>query len=350
MNYRDLTPAIERDLVRRYKAGDRAAGQEILDAFDGVLWALAKRAVRGTPADFSDAQQTLRVCILEAASRFDESRGFRLSSYLSKYALRKLLNELRSDTTIVVKYDAFRRARAAERDGIEVPERIARRLSLRTVSSMDAEIERDGQSPITLHDVVADASPNPVDERASNIRRVEIVSALLAKLSEHEDAAVRGYFMRDEDTTYDALGDEFGVSRQAVQQRLARAMIKLRRTIRSVMTDGDAPLWGGRREPPSDADAAAPARARRDIRALRIELLRVLSGAGDSMGSSVVASMPADAGRRTVYAQLQALVERGFVAVRADDSRAQVKRYSLTDAGRAELAQIDGESALRSAA
>lgn len=343
MNYRDLTPAIERDLVRRYQAGDRAAGQDILDAFDGVLWAIARRTVRGH-VDFRDAQQTLRVCILEAAARFDDGKGFRLSSYLSKYALGAFMNALLHDSTIVVKRAAYRRARVAVLAGEAVPERTIQQLGMRSTESLDA-------GPYPLRDKIVDESVSLVEEYADDVRRRKLVEALLASLPKHEAETVRGYYMREDDTTYEELGDEFGMKKQAIHRRLERAMLKMRARVRTIAGNDDAVLWGGRRDPPGDADVPAPVRVRRDGQVIESRLLHVLQRAGDALGADIVVLMQGITERRsTVYAKLRALIDRGLVIEHGDADDRRAKRYRLTDAGLEVLARLDGKSALRSAA
>lgn len=341
MLYADLTPELERQLVARYQTGDRTAAQVLVETFERMLWHSLRRFA-GLVQDERDARQTLRAYILEAALRFDASTSKRLFTYVKEYAGGKFINDVTHDTTIVVKRTAFRKARAmqraSQRDGSEIPALVGLRLRLRESASLDQPINSRQH---TLHDILTSDTADDIGNRHANQRRGEIVTQLLRSLSEQESIAVQAYYLSPEERSLRAIGAELGVSGETVHQRLKRAMFKLRRAVRSVMTEDDAALWGGRREPPRETQDPGVARiaARRDTTAA---VLRAVHRLGEVSVVDVVASLRGTVGTRGTQDALYALTNRGLLLRLTDPVDNRLYRFRLSDAGRAEIARLDG--------
>ena len=75
-----LTPELERKLSDGWKAGDRDAGRQIVEAFLPYVMSIAREYRRwGTP--FEDIVQQGNIGLLEGARRFDPERGYRLVTF-----------------------------------------------------------------------------------------------------------------------------------------------------------------------------------------------------------------------------------------------------------------------------
>lgn len=75
-----MTIQDERALLRRYQAGDRAAGEEILREYGGLVYAVAGR-FRLSGMEREDLEQEGRIGLLKAAEKWDETRRLRFSTY-----------------------------------------------------------------------------------------------------------------------------------------------------------------------------------------------------------------------------------------------------------------------------
>lgn len=332
-----ISAEVERDLVERWQAGDRAAGAALLAANEALLWKMVGSRAHSSRRE--DAMQTARLGLLRGARKFDARSTNRLVGYASKWARGEALKAADEDATVTVTRYAIDEVRKAERAGREAPERFALAAKYRRAESMDApqRIVVGGHEFMvpSLATSIPSADPTPedlLDAPLAERRRCLLVGQALATLTQREQEVIRRSELADEPETFADIARSIGVSRERVRQVHDEAMGKLERALRRLMTAADAVLWGERRK--QRDGIATGRRVRRDTRAIRAELLRTLADVGELHGWGLGDRLHAIAGRRAVYAQLQALVEQGLVAVRADPSHAQVKRYSLTDAGR----------------
>src|SRR5581483_8091630 len=86
-----LTPEAERDLAQRYRKGDRAAGQRLVEACLPFVMTIALEYRRwGVPME--DIVQEGNIGLLKAAERFDPERGCRLATYAA-YWIRAEIRE-----------------------------------------------------------------------------------------------------------------------------------------------------------------------------------------------------------------------------------------------------------------
>ncbi|NOT59213.1 MAG: RNA polymerase subunit sigma-24, partial [Acidobacteria bacterium] len=68
-----MTEAQTTLLLPRIAAGDRAAVQDCIDAYGGLVWSLARK-LTPTPADAEDAVQEIFIELWKSAARYDPSR------------------------------------------------------------------------------------------------------------------------------------------------------------------------------------------------------------------------------------------------------------------------------------
>jgi RNA polymerase sigma factor (sigma-70 family) len=98
-------------ILGRIAAGERAAVQECLDSYGGLVWSLARR-LSPNQADAEDAVQEIFIDLWKSAGRFDESRASE-PAFVAMVARRRLIDRHRR----------LRRAPATEEipDGLEDP-------------------------------------------------------------------------------------------------------------------------------------------------------------------------------------------------------------------------------------
>lgn len=241
----------ERELIARWKQGDRDAGAALLAANESLLWKLV--GIRSHPSRRDDAMQVARMGLLRAALKYDPSEGYRLAAYAGKWARGESLKYTYEDTTIAVGYSAVAKARAIERAGQPLPERRALEMRLRSTWSLDAPIDgADGQPLPTLvfADAIASGEPTSedlLDAPLADRRRRALIGQALDALTERERDVIQRSELADDTESLADIARSMGLSRERVRQVHDQAMRKLERALRWLVTTEDAALWGGRR-------------------------------------------------------------------------------------------------------
>jgi RNA polymerase sigma-32 factor len=249
--YRDglsAHPPLQREeelaLARRWREGDRAAGDRIIQACLPFVVSIAFEYRRwGVPME--DVVQQGNLGLLRAAAKFDPGRDCRLATYAA-YWIRAEIREYVVRAYRVVRLGTTKAERRAlrayrtSRGGTSTPEALAavsgltveraeRLLPLLAAreSSLDAA---NGDGPSQL-ERLANPAPTPEDEASAHehegIAR-EAVRGALELLSERERMIVRERIMTDEPVTLSELGVRLGVSKERVRQLEERAIGKLR--------------------------------------------------------------------------------------------------------------------------
>ena len=80
-------------MLSRIAAGDAAAVAEVVSAFGGLVWSLARR-LSPTPADAEDAVQEIFLDVWKSAARFDPAQGSE-KVFVTMIARRRLIDRLR---------------------------------------------------------------------------------------------------------------------------------------------------------------------------------------------------------------------------------------------------------------
>ena len=238
-----LSADVEHELAVRYRAGDRAAGQRIVEGCLSHVTAIARQYRRwGTPME--DLVQQGNIGLLKAAERFDPARGFRLATF-AKFWIRAEIRDYVTRNHRVVWLGASKMERRAVRyyrqTRITDPEELAVRtgLPLRLANDLlpllasretplDAPVRDDQRS---LSDRLADGAPTPEDDAcaADEAQKLKAaVRAVLGELSEREMAIVERRILSDEPETLEQLGETFGVSRERIRQVEERAKQRMR--------------------------------------------------------------------------------------------------------------------------
>ena len=232
----------ERELARRWQAGDERAGDQLVTACLPLVIAIALEYRRwGVPLE--DIVQQGNLGLLHAATKFDVSRECRLATYAA-YWIRAEIRDYVVRSYRVVRLGttkserralrAYRKTRETDPETLAsmsgmTPEKVEWLLPLLAgrEASLDARVDDHG----ALGDRLAATSPTPEDEAAAHERQglaSEAISEALLDLTDRERMIVRARLMSDEPRTLQDLGIELGVSKERVRQIEERACIKLR--------------------------------------------------------------------------------------------------------------------------
>lgn len=238
-----LPADLEHDLAVRYRAGDRAAGQRLVEGCLSHVTAIARQYRRwGTPME--DLVQQGNIGLLKAADRFDPARGFRLATF-AKFWIRAEIRDYVTRNHRVVWLGASKMERRAVRyfrqtritDPVELSEKTG--LPVRYANdllpiltaheaALDAPAREDQRA---LADRLSDGSPSPEDSACAADEAKQLEAALrtvLAELPEREMAIVERRILSDEPETLEQLGATFGVSRERIRQVEERAKARMR--------------------------------------------------------------------------------------------------------------------------
>lgn len=244
-----LDADLEREYLRRIQADDDAAAlRELLDAHLRLVVAMAARFAR-SGVSVAELVAEGNLGLVEAARRFDASKGTRFSTYAAWW-VRARISRFALGNRRIVSAPSTRNARklfasmrSAERrlqqEGGERPSRELIALATGTTAEDVAMVE----SALSARDVPVgpaddgasvelDASgPSPEQEIADaqeSERRARIVALALETLDRREREVVQRRILEDDGETLAEIGRVLGLSRERVRQIEARAKRKLR--------------------------------------------------------------------------------------------------------------------------
>jgi RNA polymerase sigma-32 factor len=258
-------PRLDRDAERRLASasrdGDVRARQRLIEANLRYVAAAAK-GLRGYGFPLTELIDEGCLGLLEAARRFDATRGRRfmtyanhwVRAYMLSYVLRSWSLVRMGSTPLVSRlFFGLGRARAKLESQVgshatELLERLAAALctTRERIEDMEArllggELSLDGPTssfdPRTLAEQLPDPAGSPEQQLGSQLLHALFqmrVRAAVGRLSERERRIIRGRFLPGDGqspATLTALGHELGVSRERVRQLEARAKAKLRQAL-----------------------------------------------------------------------------------------------------------------------
>ncbi|HEY1691313.1 MAG TPA: sigma-70 family RNA polymerase sigma factor [Polyangiaceae bacterium] len=232
----------ERDFARRWRAGDRKAGEKLVTACLPFVIAIALEYRRwGIPLE--DVIQQGNLGLLRAASKFDLSRDCRLATYAA-YWIRAEIRDYVVRAYRVVRLGTTKAERRALRTYRKTRESDPTALAsasgmtvekatwlLPLLMAREASLEARVDDHAALSERLPASSPSPEEDATAAERQTRArlaVSEALEGLSERERMIVRERVMTDDPRTLQELGVRLGVSKERVRQLEERAFGKLR--------------------------------------------------------------------------------------------------------------------------
>ncbi len=244
-----LTFDQEQELARRIAKGDQEARAKMIEANLRLVVAIGKKYInRGL--QFSDIIEEGNLGLIRAVEKFQYERGFKFSTYASwwiKQSIeRAIVNQTRTirlPVHIAEIVNAYLRAvrQLTQSLGREPQvEEIAKKMKVtvekvRSVSQVVRETYSldmliGDQEEDTLKDILQDSSSLSPAAVSDDHRRREHIDEWLQQLSVSERKVIELRFglVDGEPRTLDAIGKEFGITRERVRQIEGQALNKLR--------------------------------------------------------------------------------------------------------------------------
>jgi RNA polymerase primary sigma factor len=239
-------------LSRRVRKGDAAARQRMVLANLRLVISIARK-YRGMGLPLADLIGEGNLGLIRAVERFRYEKGFRFSTYASKWIRQAITKTLASDSRTVRLpanvIELMRRVRAteekilkAEREEPQEGEvcarvglsasRYAQVANASTTVSLDSPCSPDGE--VCLHELLADVSRQAPDEAACQRIDFAKLEGLLEKLSRRE-RRILSYRFGLEDGNLRSLaetGKMVGITRERIRQIEKRAIEKIRKMMK----------------------------------------------------------------------------------------------------------------------
>jgi RNA polymerase primary sigma factor len=249
-----LSPSQEIELAKRIKRGDEDALERLTKANLRFVVSVAKQ-YQNQGLSLGDLINEGNLGLIKAASRFDETRGFKFISYAVWWIRQSILQALAEQSRVVRlplnrvgalnkigkalstleqeferEPSAFEIADKVEMSAFEVTDTL--KISGKHVS-LDAPFNQDEES--RLLDVLENEElPSPDNFLMSESLKIEVERAL-ETLTEREAEVIKLYFGlgREHPLTLEEIGEMFKLTRERVRQIKEKAIKRLRHASRS---------------------------------------------------------------------------------------------------------------------
>lgn len=253
-----LSSEREIELARRIKEGDEPALEELVNANLRFVVGVAKGYQnKGLPLYELIAEGNCG--LIEAARRFDGTRGFKFITYAVWWIRQSIQAALHGNKNVRRSNNRLSAASKATRSYEELSnllgrdptyEEIAERLDmpandveeafLSTKQEISLDAPLDDEEDRSLYDLISGENGNPVDElEYSDLRNY--VDRMLGRLDERQLFILRRYFGFDgaRPMTLKQIGDEMGLTRERIRQLKEKALARIRHRYKAEIVEDE---------------------------------------------------------------------------------------------------------------
>ena len=222
--------------------------QLIVDHIPLVRYLVGKISAKLPPhLDLQDLMSSAMIGLINAADRFDPSRGVLFKTFAEQHVRGTILDELRS-------YDVLSRSMRDKYKRLErelnllehrfgrhpTSEEVAAALEISlddyyellddvhvfTFISLDDSWEGDDGSPLCLADVLCETEAKSPQQQVISMQLAEALGQAIDTLPEKERLAVTLYY--NEDFNLKEIGETLGLTESRISQLISQAMVRLR--------------------------------------------------------------------------------------------------------------------------
>lgn len=236
-------------LAERIRAGDEMALQKLVRANLRFVVSVAKQ-YQGTGLPLSDLINEGNIGLVKAASRYDETKGFKFISYAVWWIRQSIISAIAENTRIVrlplnkiSEINKIRQAKGALEQKLErqaEPQELSEYLNIpeqqikdsmrseQSKVSFDSPLGEDG----TLLDVIPDQTVGDFDTTLMHDSLKLQLGQLLNRLSEKEKLVLELSFGLNEKKAYtlEEIGMKLGLTRERIRQIKKTALSRLKKS------------------------------------------------------------------------------------------------------------------------
>lgn len=245
----------EIELAQRIRKGDRVALEKLTEANLRFVVSVAKQ-YQHQGLSLSDLINEGNLGLIKAASKFDETRGFKFISYAVWWIRQSILQALAEQSRIVRLplnqvgsvnkiyrfYAKFQQEFSREpstreiSEALDIPKNKISQVLKASVKhmSMDAPMGHDSDSN-SLVDIMENTNIEATDTSLMKESLIKEIERALSTLPEREAIIIKHFYGIGEVNVLSLreIGDKLGLTRERVRQLKERALRKLRKTSRS---------------------------------------------------------------------------------------------------------------------
>ena len=224
----------------------------IVDHIPLVRYLVGRMASKLPPhLDLQDLMSAAMIGLINAADRFDTTRGVLFKTFAEQHVRGTILDELRSyDVLTRSMRDKYKRL---ERELRQLEHLLGRhptseevasslQISLQdyyellddvhvfTFISLDDSWEGDDGSPLCLADVLCETDAKNPQQQVMTMQLAEALGQAIDSLPEKERQAVTLYY--NEDLNLKEIGELLGLTESRISQIISQAMVRLRSRLR----------------------------------------------------------------------------------------------------------------------
>ena len=247
-----LTREHEADLIQRYQAGDRKAGDVVARAAIGFVVSEARKFQSYQRVEFDELVAAGNLGLVKAMRKFDPGRGTRLSTYAKRWIHCYILGSILAGWSIGGRADqAFRSdnfwkaqraiAKSLSRTGDEdqalreaaqelkvKPEVLRKMLDRIEHRDVSLDAPREGGPLLNRLQAVDTVPDAELEAREKAASEQSVVRHLLGCLDARELRIIVDSMMADEPRSMSAIAKDFGITREWTRQLRNRAVRKIR--------------------------------------------------------------------------------------------------------------------------
>lgn len=260
-----ITPTEEVDLAKRIQMGDTSARDKLVISNLRFVITVAKMYTKD-PDEFNDIISAGNMGLIEAAEKFDPSRGFKFISFAVWYIRKEMIKHMCDNSrTIRVPQHRSQELRAIMDGATALVSKLGREVTTEEIleylhdevkdtrvktkdpriiqetmtadkapSSLDMKFDGRYDSDATLHDVIPSSEPSTDHDaiKDSAIRMIETLSSTLSPIA--REVVRRKHGLQDEDSnfigeeSYGSIGESMGLSPERVRQIYMKSLKVMR--------------------------------------------------------------------------------------------------------------------------